>query len=148
MNERNEPLGSLAAGMQNRVSAKLGDIWWAFMLLAVSAYANATSIPFIGLLAIALQAYLSWFVLRWAIVNISSGGRQLPLTFADHVPFRAPVNACKSRPGNAISLGFIETFSRPRIKRKRSACLAWIPDLIPLVKSFSNPLCLKRRITR
>ena len=32
MNERNEPLRSLAAGMQSRVSAKLGDIWWAFML--------------------------------------------------------------------------------------------------------------------
>jgi uncharacterized membrane protein HdeD (DUF308 family) len=32
MNERKEPLGSLAAGMQSRVSAKLGDIWWAFML--------------------------------------------------------------------------------------------------------------------
>ena len=32
MNERMEPLGSLAAGMQSRVSDKLGDIWWAFML--------------------------------------------------------------------------------------------------------------------
>ena len=32
MNERNGALGSLAAGMQSRVSAKLGDIWWAFML--------------------------------------------------------------------------------------------------------------------
>jgi uncharacterized membrane protein HdeD (DUF308 family) len=37
MNERNEPLGSLAAGMQSRVSAKLGDIWWAFMLRGVFA---------------------------------------------------------------------------------------------------------------
>ena len=37
MNERMEPLGSLAAGMQSRVSAKLGDIWWAFMLRGVFA---------------------------------------------------------------------------------------------------------------
>jgi uncharacterized membrane protein HdeD (DUF308 family) len=37
MNERNEPLGSLAAGMQSRVSGKLGDIWWAFMLRGVFA---------------------------------------------------------------------------------------------------------------
>jgi uncharacterized membrane protein HdeD (DUF308 family) len=37
MNERNEPFGSLAAGMQGRVSAKLGDIWWAFMLRGVFA---------------------------------------------------------------------------------------------------------------
>ena len=37
MNERNEPRGSLAAGMQSLVSAKLGDIWWAFMLRGVFA---------------------------------------------------------------------------------------------------------------
>jgi uncharacterized membrane protein HdeD (DUF308 family) len=37
MNERNEPLRSLAAGMQSRVSGKLGDIWWAFMLRGVFA---------------------------------------------------------------------------------------------------------------
>jgi len=37
MNERMEPLGSLAAGMHSRVSAKLGDIWWAFMLRGVFA---------------------------------------------------------------------------------------------------------------
>ena len=37
MNERNEPLGSLAAGMQSRVSGKLRDIWWAFMLRGVFA---------------------------------------------------------------------------------------------------------------
>ncbi len=37
MNERMEPLGSLAAGMQSLLSAKLGDIWWAFMLRGVFA---------------------------------------------------------------------------------------------------------------
>jgi uncharacterized membrane protein HdeD (DUF308 family) len=37
MNERNEPLGSLASGIRGRVSAKLGDIWWAFMLRGVFA---------------------------------------------------------------------------------------------------------------
>jgi uncharacterized membrane protein HdeD (DUF308 family) len=37
MNERNEPLRSLAAGMQSRVSGKLGDIWWAFLLRGVFA---------------------------------------------------------------------------------------------------------------
>src|ERR1700732_2990460 len=37
MNERMEPLGSLGAGMQSRVSGKLGDIWWAFMLRGVFA---------------------------------------------------------------------------------------------------------------
>jgi len=37
MSGRNEPLGSLAAGIQSRVSGKLGDIWWAFMLRGVFA---------------------------------------------------------------------------------------------------------------
>jgi uncharacterized membrane protein HdeD (DUF308 family) len=37
MNERNEPIWSLPAGMQSLVSAKLGDIWWAFMLRGVFA---------------------------------------------------------------------------------------------------------------
>lgn len=37
MNERKEPLQSLAAGVQSRVSSKLGDIWWAFMLRGVFA---------------------------------------------------------------------------------------------------------------
>src|SRR6202140_1154771 len=37
MNERNEALGALAAGIQSRVSGKLGDIWWAFMLRGVFA---------------------------------------------------------------------------------------------------------------
>ena len=37
MNEQNEPLGSLATGIQSRVSGKLGDIWWAFMLRGVFA---------------------------------------------------------------------------------------------------------------
>ncbi len=32
MNERKELLQSLAAGVQSRVSGRLGDIWWAFML--------------------------------------------------------------------------------------------------------------------
>jgi hypothetical protein len=32
MNEREERLRSVAAAVQNRVSGKLGDIWWAFML--------------------------------------------------------------------------------------------------------------------
>jgi uncharacterized membrane protein HdeD (DUF308 family) len=37
MNKREERLRFLAAGAQNRVSSKLGDIWWAFMLRGVFA---------------------------------------------------------------------------------------------------------------
>ena len=37
MNKREERFRLLAAGAQNRVSSKLGDIWWAFMLRGVFA---------------------------------------------------------------------------------------------------------------
>ena len=37
MNEQKEQLRSIAAGVQSRVSGKLGDIWWAFMLRGVFA---------------------------------------------------------------------------------------------------------------
>jgi hypothetical protein len=32
MNKREERLRLLAEGAQNRMSSRLGDIWWAFML--------------------------------------------------------------------------------------------------------------------
>ena len=95
MNERNEPLGSLAAGMQSCVSAKLGDIWWAFMLRGVFAgvlgicaliwptlsftiltrlvglYLLADGLP--GLLG-ALRASASGTYLLQAIVSLVAGG--------------------------------------------------------------------------
>jgi uncharacterized membrane protein HdeD (DUF308 family) len=37
MNKREERLRFLAEGAQNRVSSRLGDIWWAFMLRGVFA---------------------------------------------------------------------------------------------------------------
>lgn len=37
VNEQEERLRSIAAGVQSRVSGKLGDIWWAFMLRGVFA---------------------------------------------------------------------------------------------------------------
>jgi uncharacterized membrane protein HdeD (DUF308 family) len=37
MNERQERLRAMAAGAQNRVSSKLGDIWWAFMMRGIFA---------------------------------------------------------------------------------------------------------------
>jgi uncharacterized membrane protein HdeD (DUF308 family) len=62
MNERNEPLGSLAAGMQSRVSGKLGDIWWAFMLRGVFAgvlgiFALIWPTPTLTILALMIGLY-------------------------------------------------------------------------------------------
>lgn len=45
-----------------------------------------------------------------------------------------------------MSCGDVEAFSRPRISLKRLLWADWIPEADPLVKYFSNPLCLKLRI--
>ena len=74
--------------------------------------------------------------------------RQFPLTLTDQVPFRLPPSSWRLKPGRFISLGDMETLNRPKTNRKRSACLAWTPDLMPLVKNFSKPLCLKFVITK
>jgi hypothetical protein len=46
MNEQREQLQSLAAGVRSRVSGKLGDIWWVFMLRGV--FAGLLGIGFPG----------------------------------------------------------------------------------------------------
>jgi uncharacterized membrane protein HdeD (DUF308 family) len=95
MNKREERLRFLAAGAQNRVSSKLGDIWWAFMLRGVFAgvlgicvliwptlsftiltrlvglYLLADGLP--GLLG-ALRAAASDTYLLQAIVSLVAGG--------------------------------------------------------------------------
>jgi hypothetical protein len=58
MNEQREQLRSITAGVRSRVSGKLGDIWWAFMLRGV----------FAGLLGIC--------ALIWPTLNRSSGARR------------------------------------------------------------------------
>jgi hypothetical protein len=52
---------------------KAGDIWWAFVLIPLS-----TLVPFVGIF---LSIYFSLFAFRWAVRNVSSQGRLLPLTF-------------------------------------------------------------------
>ena len=95
MNKREERLRFLGAGARNRVSSKLGDIWWAFMLRGVFAgvlgicvliwptlsftiltrlvglYLLADGLP--GLLG-ALRAAASDTYLLQAIVSLVAGG--------------------------------------------------------------------------
>jgi hypothetical protein len=58
-----------------------GDIWYVFVILGLFNYAGATGIPYLTYILFPLQAYLSWMTVRWIVANISSEGRQLPLTF-------------------------------------------------------------------
>jgi uncharacterized membrane protein HdeD (DUF308 family) len=95
MNKREERLRFLAEGAQNRVSSRLGDIWWAFMLRGVFAgvlgicaliwptlsftiltrlvglYLVADGLP--GLLG-ALRASASGTYMLQAIVSLVAGG--------------------------------------------------------------------------
>ena len=95
MNKREERLRLLAAGAQNRMSSRLGDIWWAFMLRGMFAgvlgvcafiwptlsftiltrlvglYLRADGLP--GLMG-ALRASASGTYLLQAIVSLVAGG--------------------------------------------------------------------------
>jgi hypothetical protein len=63
-------------------TGKATDIWYAFIIVALCAYAPAaTDIQGLQLVLIPLQAFLSWMIVRWIVANISSEGRQLPISF-------------------------------------------------------------------
>ena len=138
MNERMEPLGSLAAGMQSRVSAKLGDIWWAFMLRGVFAgvlgifaliwptptftiltrmiglYCLADGLP--GLLG-ALRASAGGTYLLQAVVSLAVGGVLLFFCPArPPEPYSWSSAAGRSSPGSATSWPLAErTWRTPTV---------------------------------
>lgn len=62
-------------------TGKVGDIWWAFVLLGLCTYGGVTDYAWIQLVLIPLEAYLYWTMLRWIVSNISSNGEKLPLEF-------------------------------------------------------------------
>lgn len=57
------------------------DIWWVFVLLALCAYSGLTDIPYIGIILIPVQAWLSWMTIKWVVANISANGQPLQLSF-------------------------------------------------------------------
>ena len=61
-------------------TGQVGDIWWAFILLALLGLVGAYDATY-QLIAIILQAVVSWFVLRWAVSNLASNGQKIPTTF-------------------------------------------------------------------
>lgn len=66
-------------------TGQVGDIWYVFIGLALLGAVGYFADSSIQLLAIPLQAFLSWMILRWAIRNISSNGEPLQLTFEGSV---------------------------------------------------------------
>jgi hypothetical protein len=59
-----------------------GDIWYVFVIQGLCAYAGFSDAKYPVLIAIPLQAFLSWMTIRWIVANISSEGRPLQLSFA------------------------------------------------------------------
>jgi hypothetical protein len=66
-------------------TGKVGDIWWVFILLGLSAYVNVVESSWLPLLLIVLQAFLSWMIMRWLVANIASNGQPLGLSFTGDV---------------------------------------------------------------
>jgi hypothetical protein len=60
---------------------QVGDIWYVFVLTALCSYVGLTHSTALKLLVIPVEAVLSWMILRWIVANLSSNGRQLPVTF-------------------------------------------------------------------
>lgn len=61
-------------------TGQVGDIWYVFVGIGLLAYAGAGG-NFVHLIAIVIQAFLSWMIVRWIAGNLSSNGEPLPLAF-------------------------------------------------------------------
>ena len=62
-------------------TGRVGDIWWAFIAMAILTYVGANDLNYLQYLAIPIQALLSWMVVRWIAANLSSNGEHLPISF-------------------------------------------------------------------
>lgn len=61
-------------------TGQVGDIWWAFIVMALLGLVGAYD-PTFQIITIILQAVVSWFILRWAVSNLASNGQKIPTSF-------------------------------------------------------------------
>ena len=61
-------------------TGQVGDLWWVFVLLGLSAYVGLYD-DYLQLVMLLLQAFLSWTLLRWLASRLSSNGQPLPIAF-------------------------------------------------------------------
>jgi GYF domain 2 len=66
-------------------SGEPGDIWYAFVLLALGIYAGVTHVPYLNFALVPVQAFLWWLIIRWFAANIRLDGQQNPVTFTGGV---------------------------------------------------------------
>src|SRR3954469_19577938 len=65
-------------------NGQVGDIWYVLVLMALLSYAGAAG-DYIQLVAILVQAFLSWVILRWIVGSLSANGQPLPIAFSGDV---------------------------------------------------------------
>ncbi|MFL6789696.1 MAG: DUF4339 domain-containing protein [Bradyrhizobium sp.] len=65
-------------------NGQVGDIWYVLVLMALLSYAGAAG-DYIQLVAILVQAFLSWIILRWIVGSLSANGQPLPIAFSGDV---------------------------------------------------------------
>jgi GYF domain 2 len=61
-------------------NGKVGDIWYVFVALALMSYAGQLN-NYLPIIAVLVEAFLSWMILRWIAGNLSSNGQPLPIAF-------------------------------------------------------------------
>jgi hypothetical protein len=61
-------------------NGKVGDIWYVFVVLALMSYAGQLN-NYLPIVAVLVEAFLSWMILRWIAGNLSSNGQPLPIAF-------------------------------------------------------------------
>ncbi len=66
-------------------TGQVGDIWYVFVAMGLMSYAGAAG-NYAELIAIAVQAFLSWLTVRWVAANLSSNGQPLPIAFTGSAP--------------------------------------------------------------
>jgi hypothetical protein len=62
-------------------TGKPGDIWYAFVVLALGIYAGVIHVPYLKFALVPVQAICWWIIIRWLIANLSPDGHQCPLAF-------------------------------------------------------------------
>jgi hypothetical protein len=57
------------------------DIWYVFIATALLSYASLSGSSLVQLVALVVQGFMAWMVVRWIAANLTSGGERLPISF-------------------------------------------------------------------
>jgi hypothetical protein len=57
------------------------DIWYVLIATAILSYAGVSGSSIAQLVALVVQAFLAWMIVRWIAGNLSSNGGRLPIDF-------------------------------------------------------------------